>query len=245
MSAEPAIRFDAVGVRFGAITALAKVNLRVASGSLCALCGPNGAGKSTTIKLVCGLLAPTTGHGSVLGESLTARPARRRAAIGYMAQHTVLYDELSVTENLRFRAGAMGLANAARHAAETLRAHRLGDVADQRVGRLSGGWRQRVAFAVARLASPRLLLLDEPSAGLDAAARGMLWAELRTLADAGTTLLVSTHDAAEAALCDALVVLEHGRVVFTGTPADRWSTRQLLSLRTAAAIGMETYEDAS
>jgi ABC-2 type transport system ATP-binding protein len=242
MHAAPAIRFDAVGVRFGAIAALTDVSLQVAAGSLCALCGPNGAGKSTTIRLVCGLLAPGRGGGEVLGEALGARPARRRAAIGYMAQHTVLYDELSVAENLRFRAGAMGLAGAARHADDTLRAHRLGEVADQRVGRLSGGWRQRVAFAVAQLASPRLLLLDEPSAGLDAEARAALWAELRALAGTGTTLLVSTHDAAEAALCDALIVLERGRVAFAGTPAERWSTHQLASLRTAAAIGMAACE---
>ena len=233
-----AIRFDAVGLHYGGVAALVGVSLQVRAGSLCAVCGPNGAGKSSALRLVCGLQRPDSGSGEVLGEPLAARPARRRAAIGYMAQHTVLYDELSVAENLRFRAGVMGLAPARRWAHETLVAHRLADVSEARVGALSGGWRQRVAFAVARLANPRLLLLDEPTAGLDAAARASLWAELRALAGAGVTVLVSTHDAAEAALCDALVVLSRGRVAFTGTPAERWSPRELGALRTAAAIGM-------
>jgi len=237
-----AIRFDAVGVRYGALSALDDVSLQVRSGSLCALCGPNGAGKSSTLRLVCGLLRPSAGRGEVLGEALAARPARRRAEIGYMAQHTVLYDELTVTENLRFRAGAMGLAAVRTRAHETLAAHRLEGVAEARVGSLSGGWRQRVAFAVARLANPRLLLLDEPTAGLDADARAALWGELRALTAAGTTVLVSTHDAAEAALCDTLIVLARGRVAFAGTPAQRWSAHELEALRTAAAIGMNAGE---
>ena len=233
-----AIRFDAVTVRYGVIAALNDVSLQVRGGSLTALCGPNGAGKSSALRLVCGLLRPSAGSGEVLGESLDARPAPRRAEIGFMAQHTVLYDELSVAENLRFRAGAMGLAHARRHAHDALAAHRLEGVAGMRVGRLSGGWRQRVAFAVARLANPRLLLLDEPTAGRDAEARAALWAELRALTGSGTTVLVSTHDAAEAALCDALIALAHGRVAFAGTPAQRWSASELDALRKAAAIGM-------
>lgn len=233
-----AIRFDGVSLRFGNVVALDGVNLAVRSGSISALCGPNGAGKSSAIRIVCGLLRPDAGGGEVLGEALAARPSRRRARIGYMAQHTVLYDELSVIENLGFRAAVMGLARHRERAREALHEHRLDGVAKQRVGTLSGGWRQRVAFCVAQLARPRLLLLDEPTAGLDAAARAALWAELRALAVAGVTLLVSTHDPAEAALCDALFVLERGRVVFAGAPGQRWSAPELDALRTAAAVGM-------
>jgi ABC-2 type transport system ATP-binding protein len=234
----PAIRFDNVGLRFGALIALDGVGFDVRAGSVTALCGPNGAGKSSTIRLICGLLRPSSGGGEVLGEALAARPARRRAQIGYMAQHTVLYDELSVTENLAFRAAVMGLARHHERARDALRSHGLAEVSVKRVGSLSGGWRQRVAFAVAQLAQPRLLLLDEPTAGLDAAARAAMWSELRTLAAGGVTVLVSTHDAAEAALCDALIVLERGRVAFAGAPRAHWSARELDALRGAAGVAM-------
>jgi len=232
-----AIQFEQVGVRYGAALALEAVSFSLPVGGICALCGPNGAGKSTTIKLICGLLRPSSGRGQVLGEALAARPARRRAQIGYMAQSTVLYNELSVRENLRFRAGVMGLADAAGRSALALDEHGLDEVAQQRVGALSGGWRQRVAFAVAQLAWPRFLLLDEPTAGLDAGARGSLWAKLRDLVNAGATAVVSSHDPAEAALCDQLIVLERGRLRFEGTPSQRWSAGELAAPRTAAAIG--------
>lgn len=236
----PTIRMENVCVRFGAVTALDGVSLTLPAGSIAALCGPNGAGKSSALRLVCGLLRPSSGSGEVLGESLAARPARRRAHIGYMAQHTVLYDELTVAENLGFRAAAMGLAQHHELAREALQAHRLGSVRAQRVGTLSGGWRQRVAFCAALLARPRLLLLDEPGAGLDAQARADLWSELRALAAAGVTVLVSTHDAAEAALCDVLILLERGRLKFAGIPGAHWSAHDLSALRSAAAVGMRT-----
>ncbi len=232
------LSFEAVGLNYGTRQALVEVSFSVPAGSLCALCGPNGAGKSSTLRLVCGLQLPGSGSGQVLGESLATRPARRRSRIGYMAQHTVLYDELSVAENLRFRAAVMGLAEPRVRAERALQTQGLAAVAVQRVGQLSGGWRQRVAFASALLAEPALLLLDEPTAGLDAAARARLWAELRVLAGQGVSALVSSHDAAEAALCDQVVVLDAGRVVFAGTPAQRWSAQELAALRSAAAIGM-------
>lgn len=235
---QPTISFNAVGVRFGAVQALANLNFVVHAGSINALCGPNGAGKSTALRVVCGLLLPNSGHGQVLGETLDTRPARRRAQIGYMAQRTVLYDELSVGENLCFRAAVMGLSGSRERAHQALREHGLEGLRGVRVGTLSGGWRQRVAFCLAQLARPRLLLLDEPTAGLDAVARAALWRELRVLATNGVTLLVSTHDPAEAALCDGLTVLEQGRVVFSGTPEDQWSLRDLQALRVAAAVGM-------
>ena len=238
MAVDNAIRFDNISVQFGVVTALDALNVAVGSGSICALCGPNGAGKSTVIRMVCGLLRPTTGQGEVLGEPLSARPARRRAQIGYMAQHTVLYDELTVLENLDFRAAVMGFGQHRLRAREALHEHRLEEVRSQRVGHLSGGWRQRVAFCIAQLARPRLLLLDEPTAGLDADARAGLWAELRTAAAAGVTVLISTHDVAEAALCDTLIVLERGHVVFAGAPALHWPADALSALRAAAAIGM-------
>ena len=233
-----AIHFDAVSVRFGAVRALDRVSFAVPAGSVVALCGPNGAGKSSVIRVVCGLLRPASGGGEVLGESLAQRRPLRRAQIGYMAQHTVLYDELTVAENLGFRAAVMGLPDHRARSLVALHEHGLAEVAAARVGHLSGGWRQRVAFCVAQLARPRLLLLDEPTAGLDAAARAMLWAELRALAARGVTALVSTHDAAEAAGCDALIVLDRGRSAFCGTPSEHWPAHELAALRTAASIGM-------
>lgn len=238
MYGSPTIRFEKVGLRFGPVAALTDLSFELRSGTLCALCGPNGAGKSSTIRIVCGLLAPSAGNGDVLGEALSARPARRRAHIGYMAQHTVLYDELSVAENIGFRAAVMGLPRPGDHAREALRAHGLGSVHSARVGSLSGGWRQRVAFCAALIARPRLLLLDEPTAGLDPAARAALWRELRGLAATGVTVLISSHDPAEAALCDTLVVLERGQVVFSGAPERHWSADDLAALRGAASVAM-------
>ena len=237
-----AVEFDRVSVRFGTAVALDGVSLRIEAGRLCALCGPNGAGKSTSIRLICGLQRPSSGRGAVLGEALDAQPVHRRAQIGYMAQHTVLYDELSVAENLQFRAGVMGLDRAHTRAAQALDQHRLHAVARQRVGVLSGGWRQRVAFAVALLAAPRLLLLDEPTAGLDVAARAELWRTLREQVAQGLTAIVSSHDPAEAALCDQLILLDRGQLRFQGSPALHWNASELDALRTAAAIGMRVPE---
>ena len=237
MSEPAAIRFDAVSVRFGAVAALDGVSFAVRSGSIAALCGPNGAGKSSAIRVVCGLLRPASGAGEVLGEPLATRRPTRRAQIGYMAQHTVLYDELTVAENLRFRAAVMGLPDHRARVLVALHEHGFAGVAAARVGSLSGGWRQRVAFCVAQLARPRLLLLDEPTAGLDADARSTLWTELRALASRGVTALVSTHDAAEAACCDALIVLDRGRVAFSGPPAQHWPAHELAALQVAASIG--------
>ena len=233
-----AIRFEGVGMRYGRRAALDHVAFTVERGCIAALCGPNGAGKSSAMRIVCGLLRPSSGGGEVLGEMLSARHARRRARIGYMAQHTVLYDELTVVENLAFRAAAMGLSSAGSQACEAIAAHGLGDVRQMRVGALSGGWRQRVAFCAAQLARPELMVLDEPTAGLDATARTELWARLRALAAGGTTLLVSTHDPAEAAGCDTLIVLDAGRAVFHGAPGERWSATELAALRTAALVSM-------
>lgn len=169
---QDAIWFDSVTVRIRGVAALDNVNLNVRSGSVCGLCGPNGAGKSTAIRVVCGLQLPSSGCGMVLGESLDERRSRRRARIGYMAQRAVLYDELTVAENFKFRAAVKGIQHSRQRADECLGEHGLEHLATSRVGTLSGGWRQRVAFGAALLSRPRLLLLDEPTAGLDAVCAG-------------------------------------------------------------------------
>jgi ABC-2 type transport system ATP-binding protein len=213
-----AVTFNQVSMRFGALQALHEVSFSVKVGSICGLIGANGAGKTTLLRILCALIKPTQGDGMVLGENLHARPAMRRARIGYMAQRSTLYDELTVLENLRFRARAMGLAEPTQQAQQSLQTHGLVDIAKQRVGTLSGGWRQRTAFAAALISKPDLIVLDEPTAGVDVDARQSFFNELAPMAMQGVTVLISTHDFSEAARCDTLLVLHQGRVCFIGSP---------------------------
>jgi ABC-2 type transport system ATP-binding protein len=214
-----AVTFNHVSMQFGDIAALHDVSFRLKAGSICGLIGANGAGKTTLLRILCALLKPTDGNGEVLGESLHARPAMRRARMGYMAQHSTLYDELSVLENLQFRAHAMGLDQPMQQAQQALQTYGLASIAKQRVGTLSGGWRQRTAFAAALISRPELIVLDEPTAGVDVEARQSFFNELIPMTVQGVTVLISTHDFAEAARCDTLLMLHQGRVCFNGSPS--------------------------
>lgn len=199
---------------FGATTVLSGLDLSIGTGEVFGLLGPNGAGKTTALRIICGLLAPDGGNGQCLGQRL-GKPVH---GLGYMPQRGGLYDDLSIVENLEFLARAHALDDAAATVSQALDTHGLRERRTQRVGHLSGGWRQRVALAAALLHRPRMLLLDEPSAGLDPQAREVLWTRLRQLADAGTTLLVTTHYADEAERCDRLGYLDGGRLTVTGRP---------------------------
>ena len=202
-------------VRSGKVV-FAGLSLEVGAGTVTGLLGPSGSGKTTLMRAVVGVQRITGGSVRVLGEE-AGSPALR-AQIGYVTQAPSVYADLTVTENLRYFARLVS-APAAR-IPEVLRTVGLQDVGDRLVGRLSGGQRARVSLATALLNEPRLLVLDEPTVGLDPVLRRDLWATFHALADAGSTLLVSSHVMGEAALCDRLLLLRDGRLLAAETPAE-------------------------
>ena len=208
--------------RFGAVTAVDGVSLSVPRGRVYGFLGPNGSGKSTTIRMLCGLLTPSGGEAEVLGLHLPRDAEAVKRRIGYMTQRFSLFDDLTVGENLEFVATVQGLRGAAmrERIAELVRDYHLEAVASQLAGTMSGGQRQRLALAAAVLHRPELLLLDEPTSAVDPESRRDFWERLFDLADAGTTLLVSTHYMDEAERCHRLAILAGGRIVADGVPAE-------------------------
>ena len=207
--------------RFGKRVAVDHLDLRVRAGELYGFLGPNGAGKSTTLRMLCGLLEPSEGGGTVLGIDLVAEPERIKSVIGYMSQKFSLYDDLSVDENLSFYARVYEVPRAQR-AGRIAQMIRMADLAErerQLAGTLSGGYRQRLALACALVHAPRLIFLDEPTAGVDPVSRRNFWGLIRRLADHGTTILVTTHYMDEAELCDTLGFIYEGKLIAQGSPA--------------------------
>jgi ABC-2 type transport system ATP-binding protein len=218
---ESAVLTEGLTKRFGAFTAVDHVDLRVEAGELYGFLGPNGAGKSTTLRMLCGILEPTEGSGRVLGIDLREEPERIKAAIGYMSQRFSLYDDLSAAENLIFYSMVYGVPGRLRR--ERIdRMVQLADLVgreDTLAGQLSGGYRQRLALACALVHSPKLMFLDEPTAGVDPVSRRTFWELIRRLADSGVTILVTTHYMDEAEHCDRLGFIYQGRLIAQGTPA--------------------------
>jgi len=221
--------------RFGALTAVDSLSLRIATGEVFGLLGPNGSGKTTTIRMLCGLLEPTAGTARVAGVEVTETPERVKTRIGYMSQRFGLYEDLTVAENLDFYAGIYGLSRDTRRRRtdELLGYLGLERRLRQLAGTLSGGWKQRLALACAMLHRPALLFLDEPTAGVDPAARRSFWRTIHEIARAGTTVLVTTHYMDEAERCGRLAMMSGGRLIALGTPAE-----------VAAQVGGATLEDA-
>jgi ABC-2 type transport system ATP-binding protein len=215
-----AVRTQGLTKRFGAFTAVDHLDLAVREGELYGFLGPNGAGKSTTLRMLCGILEPTAGTGRVLGFDLVREPERIKAAIGYMSQRFSLYDDLTAEENITFYATVYGVPPRARRD----RIERMIQLADlvgrQEVlaGRLSGGYRQRLALACALVHGPRLVFLDEPTAGVDPVSRRTFWELIRRLADGGVTVVVTTHYMDEAEHCDDLGFIYQGRLIAQGRP---------------------------
>jgi ABC-2 type transport system ATP-binding protein len=196
------------------------LNLTVRTGELYGFLGPNGAGKSTTLRMLTGILPPSAGEGRVLGFDIRREPERIKSAIGYMSQRFSLYDDLTVEENLTFYARVYMVERAWRAAriAQMIRLAGLGGRERQLAGQLSGGFRQRLALVCAIVHRPRLVFLDEPTAGVDPVSRRIFWALTRRLADEGTTVVVTTHYMDEAELCDTLGFIYQGRLVAEGSP---------------------------
>ncbi len=207
--------------RFGKIVAVDHLDLTVRTGELFGFLGPNGAGKSTTLRMLCGILEPSEGEGRVLGIDLIAEPERVKSAIGYMSQRFSLYDDLTVQENLTFYARVYMVPRTERDGriGQMIRLADLVGRERQLAGQLSGGYRQRLALASALVHGPRLIFLDEPTAGIDPVSRRTFWALVRRLADEGTTILVTTHYMDEAELCDTLGFIYQGRLIAQGSPA--------------------------
>jgi ABC-2 type transport system ATP-binding protein len=219
---EPVVRAEGLSRRFGDLLAVENVSLQVQRGEIFGVLGPNGAGKSTTIRMLCGLLDPTSGSARVVGYDVASQPDRVKERIGYMTQRFSLYEDLSVEENLRFFAGLYGVPRARRRArvSEAIEQAGLGDRRNQIAGTLSGGWKQRVALASSTIHDPPLLFLDEPTAGVDPVSRRDFWNRIHQIASEGTTVLVTTHYMDEAERCHRLAFIFRGSVLATGTPQE-------------------------
>ncbi len=205
---------------FGAHRVVEGLSLQLAAGEVCGFLGANGSGKTTTIRMLCGLLTPDGGSGTCLGMDLVRDAPRIRREIGYMTQRFSLYDDLTVFENLDFVAAVYEVRERGRAVNDIMARMGLAEQAKELAGHLSGGWKQRLALAACVLHQPRLLLLDEPTAGVDVEARRAFWDLIHDMAGEGLTTLVSTHYMDEAERCKRIVYLSHGRIVAEGEPRE-------------------------
>lgn len=214
---------------FGSLVAVEDVSLEVRKGEIFGVLGPNGAGKSTTIRMLCGLLDPTSGRANVVGFDVRAHSEQIKARIGYMTQAFSLYTDLTVQENLAFYAAVYGVPRKRRRGRleSVLRETGLLERRKQLAGTLSGGWKQRLALACATIHEPPLLFLDEPTAGVDPVSRREFWERIHALSSAGTTVLVTTHYMDEAERCHRLAFIFRGRVLDVGSPASIVERRRL------------------
>lgn len=221
-NSEPIVEVTNLERRFGAFRAVAGISFSVRRGEIFGFLGPNGAGKSTTIRMLCGLLEPTSGTGRVAGFELGRDTEKIKTRIGYMSQRFSLYDELTVEENIDFYSGIYRLPRAKKAERKAwvlemagLAAHRNALTAD-----LSGGWKQRLALGCAVLHEPPVLFLDEPTSGVDPNSRRQFWDLIYRLAESGVTVFVTTHYMEESEYCDRLAVIYRGELIAMGTPRE-------------------------
>ncbi|MCL4535171.1 MAG: ABC transporter ATP-binding protein [Bacteroidetes bacterium] len=234
-SVELAVEAESLTKRFGDFVAVDRVDLRIGRGEVYGFLGPNGSGKTTTIRMLCGLLVPTSGRARVLGFDVARQPERIKERIGYMSQRFALYEDLSVWENLTFYAGVYGVERSRWETA-------LGGVVEmaglrgrerELAANLSGGWKQRLAFGCATVHHPPILFLDEPTGGVDPVSRREFWDMIYCLAEEGITVFVTTHYMDEAEHCYRLGLMHQGRLVAEGRPAELKATHfrgQLLEI---------------
>jgi ABC-2 type transport system ATP-binding protein len=212
-----AIEVNGLVKRFGTKTVVDHVTMTVAQGEIVGFLGPNGSGKTTTIRIMCGLLTPDEGEGSVLGYNLRTESLKIKNNVGYMTQKFSFYEDLTIAENLEFVARLYRLKPVDDYVAKTLEDLGLTSRKNQLAGTLSGGWKQRLALAACIMHEPKLLLLDEPTAGVDPKARREFWDEIHKLARGGLTVLVSTHYMDEAERCHRISYISYGKMLASGT----------------------------
>jgi len=218
----PAILVEELRKGYGTTVAVDALSLTVDAGRICGMIGPDGAGKTTTMRILCGLLLPDGGRAVVLGFDCGREARRVKEHLGYMPQRFSLYPDLTVAENLRFFADLFAVPAGERAAREArlLEFSRLGPFRDRRAGRLSGGMKQKLALSCTLIHTPQVLILDEPTTGVDPVSRREFWRILRELAGQGLALLVSTPYMDEADLCDEVILMHRGRAIARGTPAE-------------------------
>jgi len=216
-AARIAIDVKGLSKSFGGREVVHDLSMQVKRGSIYGFLGPNGSGKTTTIRMLCGLLTPDSGEGSCLGYDIRRDADKIKRKVGYMTQRFSLYQDLSVRENLEFVARLYGLPGAHGAAREMIARLGLAGREDQLAGNLSGGWKQRLALGACTLPNPQLLLLDEPTAGVDPKARRDFWNEIHALAAEGLTVLVSTHYMDEAERCHEIAYIAYGNLLVHGT----------------------------
>jgi ABC-2 type transport system ATP-binding protein len=248
-ASDDVIVVDRLSRTFGAFKAVDDVSFTVRRGEVFGFLGSNGAGKSTTIRMLCGLLTPTSGRASVDGVDVGRAPEEVKRRIGYMSQRFSLYELLTVDQNIRFYAGLYGLTGA-RFDARRKFALEIGGLSGretERAGNLSGGWRQRLALGCALLHEPPILFLDEPTGGVDPVSRREFWRLIDDLSRAGTTVLVTTHYLDEAERCDRVAIMHLGRLAALGTVPELkapFATRPILEVRAADPVQVMTWLDA-
>ncbi len=225
--------------RFDNRTVVNSVDLQVRTGEVCGFLGPNGSGKTSFIRMLCGLLRPDAGHGTVLGCDVITESEEIKGRVGYMTQQFSLYEDLTISENLDFVARMYSVKNRRKAVSDSLEQLGLEERRRQLAGELSGGWKQRLALAACLIHEPKLLLLDEPTAGVDPQARREFWEQIHQLAAQGLTFLISTHYMDEAERCHRLAYILNGNLLAHGTVAEIIAETKLT---TWAASGLNLLE---
>lgn len=243
---QPAVILEKLTKRFDSFVAVDSISVEVRAGEIFGFLGPNGAGKSTTIRILCGLLAPSEGRAVVGGFDVATEPEQVKHSIGYMSQKFSLYDDLTVEENIEFFAGIYGVPRSER-GARTEHAVRMAGLEERRstlTRLLAGGWKQRLALGCATLHDPPILFLDEPTSGVDPLARRSFWDFIYDLAAAGRTIFVTTHYMDEAEYCHRVALMHRGRIIALGSPAELKARFAAESMEEVFVTAIEREEEA-